>query len=103
MSGSGKYLATLKWFFQSTAIVWKVVAIYFKIFFPEYYEKYQQAFEAGQWEQCDFGPFIGKAVIYKLDVFVHLDRRDAGPVVSFPSGIFEGGSMSLPQLRLKLQ
>lgn len=103
MSGSGVYISTLKWFLHSTSVIWKIVAIYFKIFFPDYHSLYGQAFEAGRWEESDVGPFLGQAVVYKLDVTGHFDKKDGGPVVSFPCGLFEGGSMSLPQLSLKLR
>ena len=75
-----------------------ILAEMFKALWPEYYAKYEAAFKAGCWMKEDPGPFIGRAVIYKLQVELHLDRHDAGLTVTFPVGQYEGGYMELPQL-----
>jgi hypothetical protein len=64
---------------------------------------YRAAFDAGVWFTDDPGPFLGRAVIYKLQGRLHKDRYDVGPSVSFPVGQFTGGEMLFPQLNLKLQ
>ena len=38
----------------------------FEATFPDIYKEYKEAFEAGIWFQDDPGPFIGRAIIYKL-------------------------------------
>lgn len=75
----------------------------FEATFPDLYGEYQEAFEAGVWLQEDPGPFIGRAIIYKLQSKLHLDKNDVGPSASFPVGYFDGGEMLLPQLGTKLK
>ncbi|KIY62946.1 hypothetical protein CYLTODRAFT_360727, partial [Cylindrobasidium torrendii FP15055 ss-10] len=84
------------------------IAIYlaslFKASFPAYYEKYSKAFEAGQWTEADPGPWIGRAVVFKLQVECHVDGLDNGPSAIFCAGEgrFSGGECLLPDLNIKL-
>ena len=64
---------------------------------------YEDAFRAGVWLQDDPGPFLGRAIVYKLQSKIHRDKHDYGPSVSFPVGQFTGGEMCFPQLKTKLQ
>ena len=73
----------------------------FKAAFPEWHQKYSKAFEAGQWLRGDPGPFLGRAIIYKLQGKVHKDRHDLGPSASFGVGLYSGGEMLFPQLKAK--
>jgi hypothetical protein len=75
----------------------------FKAVFPEWYQRYEPAFKAGVWLADDPGPFLGRAIIYKLQGRLHKDRHDVGPSVSFPVGQFSRGEMLFPQLKTKLQ
>jgi hypothetical protein len=75
----------------------------FEAAFPQLYQQYKAAFEAGVWIQEDPGPFIGRAIIYKLQSKLHRDKNDAGPSASFPVGYFDGGEMLFPQLGTKLR
>lgn len=61
-----------------------------------------KAFKAGVFLRDDPGPFLARALIYKLQGRLHKDRHDIGPSVSFGVGDFMGGEMLLPQLGLKL-
>lgn len=70
---------------------------------PEWYALYRKAFDAGAWFQKDPGPFLARAIIYKLQGRLHKDKRDTGPSISFPVGDFTGGEMLVPQLGAKLQ
>ncbi|KAI0074579.1 hypothetical protein K474DRAFT_1601306 [Panus rudis PR-1116 ss-1] len=78
------------------------LSAYFKAALPEYHAKYQKAFEAGVWLKADPGPWLGRAVVYKLQVSPHVDGLDDGPTAAFPTGYFEGGEAYFPDLRLKL-
>ena len=75
----------------------------FKHLFPKQYQEYQAAFNAGVWYTEDPGPWIGRAIVYKLDVQMHYDMRDGGPTATFPVGHFEGGCMELPTLKAWLK
>ncbi|KAJ7812879.1 hypothetical protein B0H14DRAFT_2855792 [Mycena olivaceomarginata] len=56
----------------------------------------------GVWEPADPGPWIGRAIVYKLQVSEHVDGLDDGPTASFCVGDFEGGPMYLPDIGMKL-
>jgi hypothetical protein len=73
----------------------------FKAAFPQWHQMYEQAFAAGVWLQDDPGPFLGRAVIYKLQGRLHKDRHDMGPSASFGVGKYSGGEMLFPQLGAK--
>ena len=74
----------------------------FEVLMPECYNIYKKAFEAGVWIDSDPGPWLGRAIVYKLQVSLHKDKDDGGPAVSFPVGSFKGGEMLIPQLEAKL-
>jgi hypothetical protein len=73
----------------------------FKATFPQWHQRYEKAFAAGVWLQDDPGPFLGRAVIYKLQGRLHKDRHDIGPSASFGVGKYSGGEMLFPQLGAK--
>ncbi|KAJ7849551.1 hypothetical protein B0H14DRAFT_2765427 [Mycena olivaceomarginata] len=79
------------------------VAIYlqcaFAEAFPTYYAKYTSAFKAGVWETADPGPWLGRAIVYKLQVGEHVDGLDDGPTACFCVGNFDGGPMYLLEVR----
>ncbi|KAF8958777.1 hypothetical protein BDZ97DRAFT_1923398 [Flammula alnicola] len=88
-------------YFLATRSVARALAIMFETVFPDIYAQYQEAFEAGVWLTQDPGPFLGRAIIYKLQGKLHKDRNDVGPSASFPAGYFTGGEMLFPQLGAK--
>jgi hypothetical protein len=75
----------------------------FEAAFPKLYPEYQEAFDAGVWLQDDPGPFLARAIVYKLQSKLHRDSNDVGPSACFPVGNYEGGEMLFPQLRTKLR
>jgi hypothetical protein len=66
----------------------------FSVCFPKFYLKYQRAFEARVWLMSDSGPWLGCAVVFKLQVYLHRDGLDAGPCACFPMGLFTGGRLT---------
>lgn len=94
---------TVRWYFRATRELATILAEYFRAFFPKYYEKYKKAFDAGVWLTEDTGPFIGRVIVWKLQVNLHQDRSDAGPTVTFPNGMYTGGPFYIPELDLKLR
>lgn len=103
MTTSSTTVAAAGSYYSLSQSVARTVALAFKAVFPEWYGVYQDAFEAGVWFMEDPGPFLGRAVVYKLQGRLHRDRHDCGPSVSFPVGQFVGGEMIFPQLNVKLQ
>lgn len=79
-----------------------ILAAYFAALYPKYYRKYKAAFDAGVWIKQDPGPFIGRVIVWKLQVSLHQDRSDAGPTAAFPNGMYEGGEFYAPELDAKL-
>lgn len=74
----------------------------FEGLFPDLYEKMQPAFKAGVWFEEDPGPWLGRAIVYKLQVEGHIDQNDMSPTASFPCGYFTGGEMQIPAVPVKL-
>ena len=80
-----------------------MLGIMFQELFPEEYEEYRPAFEAGVWFTEDPGPWIARAIVWKLHVNLHVDEQDAGPTATFSVGDFEGGYLELPQLNARFK
>lgn len=89
------------WYFSATSELGAILAGMFQAAYPDYYKRYRAAFEAGVWCQCDGGPFLGRALVYKLQVALHQDGLDAGPTASFPMGFYEGGELYVPDIEAK--
>lgn len=90
-------------FFSLTEEAAVVVGAWFKAIFPEDYERYRRAFVAGQWFAQDPGPFLGRAVVFKLQVGDHRDAADGGPSATFGAGHFTGGEMNFTDLETLLE
>jgi hypothetical protein len=84
-----------------TKSIARKISAMFKAAFPDWYKKYRQAFDAGVWLRNDPGPFLGRAIIYKLQGTLHKDGQDLGPSASFGVGDYTGGEMVFPQLGAK--
>lgn len=91
------------WYYKATREVADLLSAYFQKAFPDYHQKYAKAFEAGIWHAEDSGPWLGRALVYKLQVLPHVDGLDNGPTASFAAGFFTGGEMHLADLGLKLR
>ena len=103
MIRSGQGVLAVPTYYIGTQEVSIKLAGYFQAAFPEYYKKYKQAFAAGVWIKEDTGPWIGRAIVWKLQVGTHRDRLDEGPAACFPCGNYQGGEMCLPDLNAKLK
>ncbi|KAJ7930338.1 hypothetical protein B0H13DRAFT_1547700, partial [Mycena leptocephala] len=92
----------VRYYYRSTREVAIYLSCMFEVAYPEYHAKYTKAFKAGVWEPADPGPWIGRAIVYKLQVSEYVDGLDDGPTASFCVGDFEGGPMYLPDIGMKL-
>jgi hypothetical protein len=92
----------VQWYYQASAGVAQTLAGMFSVCFPKFYLTYQRAFEAGVWLTSDPGPWLGRAVVFKLQVYLHRDGLDAGPCACFPMGFFTGGEAYFPDIQAKL-
>lgn len=91
-------------FFASTTDITHEVGIRFKYFSKTWYHNYRQAFQAGRFfdEETDPGPFLGRALVWKVQVEPHVDTKDKGPSAMFNSGYYKGGALYYPDLKLKI-
>ncbi|KAG1875260.1 hypothetical protein C8R48DRAFT_592220, partial [Suillus tomentosus] len=93
----------VEWYPQHTVELAIALEAMFKISFPDYYKIYKKAFKAGQWIQADPGPWLGHAIVWKLQVLPHRDGLDAGPTAIFNFGWYEGGEAYFTDLKLKFK
>jgi|SRR5258707_7707321 hypothetical protein len=100
---SGKGAIGVQQYFASSAPVAFFLNELFKVSFPAYHEKYKPAFAAGRWVESDPGPWLGRAIVYKLQVDIHVDGLDDGPAAIFNVGSFTGGKLNIPDLGLVLE
>jgi hypothetical protein len=49
----------------------------------------------------DSDPFLGRVIVWKLNVLMHQDGLDESPTVIFLMRYFNGGECYLPDLKLK--
>ncbi|KAF8677824.1 hypothetical protein AX14_004777 [Amanita brunnescens Koide BX004] len=101
MTKSGNALGAIKGYYRNTTRQAKMLEEMFEAEFPEYYGNYRAAFDAGVTVDEDKGPWLGRAIIWKLDGALHTDRKDYGPAACVPFGLFTGGQMLVPQLMAK--
>jgi hypothetical protein len=93
----------VRYYFKATAHVARILGAYFAVTWPDEYRRYQKAFEAGVWYTEDPGPWLGRAIVYKLQVKPHQDRSDGGPTAIFNVGNYTGGHLYLTDLGIKLE
>lgn len=104
---SSQTLACLPAFYTATRRVSRLIGYMLKSVWPKYHEDYEKAFAAGRFIDEDSGPYIGRAIVYKLQVNLHVDKHDAGPTACFPMGTWTknsgGGELLVPQLGAKFK
>ncbi|KAJ7148979.1 hypothetical protein C8R43DRAFT_888284 [Mycena crocata] len=103
MAKGGYHSQAVRTYFRTTREFAIVVAARFKAVYPKYYAKYEEDFMAGHWlsSEEDSGPFLGRAIVYKLQSHCHRDPLDSGPSVTVPAGYFKGGAIYFPDLEAK--
>jgi hypothetical protein len=99
---SGIGLGAIINYYKATKLMAKHLSAIFEVLMPDSFHTYKTAFDAGEWIEEDPGPWLGRAIVYKLQVSLHKDKNDGGPTASFPIGFFSGGEMLIPQLKAKL-
>ena len=77
----GSYSAlAVNYYFRATADVAIFLDAYFAVAFPMEHTTYKEAFAAGVWLPEDPGPLLGQAIVYKLQVKPHQDKKDGGAI-----------------------
>ncbi|KDQ49258.1 hypothetical protein JAAARDRAFT_51809 [Jaapia argillacea MUCL 33604] len=102
LGDSAKEAMAVRYYYTGTTDLSVQLGAMFRAAFPQEYQQYRKAFEAGNWVPEDPGPWMCRAIIYKLQVEPHADAHDAGPTACFPLGQFSGGELYVPQLGMKL-
>jgi hypothetical protein len=92
----------VRWYMKRTSKLALTLKEMFKVAYPKDFEVYEKAFNAGVWEAADPGPWLGRAIVWKLNVLPHRDGLDGGPTAIFCLGSFSGGEAYLTDLKLKL-
>jgi len=100
--GTGERDAAVKSFLSRTKETVQFISTFFARAFPAHHELFTAAFNAGVYDTRDPGPFLGRALVWKLHVDPHVDKGDNGPAVIFNFGNYTGGELYLPDLNLKL-
>jgi hypothetical protein len=97
--------AGVRHFFKATSTLGIHLSAAYRTFWPDKFEAWCQAFEAGVWEEADRGISAGHSIIFKLGSDMHEDGNDAPdfPTATIPAGLFRGGEMYFPDLRLKFR
>jgi hypothetical protein len=94
-------LSGIRCWISATSAVAQTLGVMFEELYPDTYHQFRQAFDAGVWIEEDPGPWLGRAIVYKLQVSLHTDKHDIGPTASFGCGSYTGGEMLVPQLGAK--
>lgn len=83
---SGKGIMALEHNYMASESVALFLSACFKAVYPDYFQTYSEAFKAGVWMESDPGPWIGRAIVWKLQVYTHQDGLDDGPTAIFNCG-----------------
>jgi hypothetical protein len=95
----------LSYYYKATEPAVTHMGHMFKVSFPEEYEEYRTAFAAGRFVTDDPGPWLGRAIVHKLQVLPHRDNLDktCRPAGAFNVGYYVGGDLYLTDLKVKLR
>ncbi|KAJ7067337.1 hypothetical protein C8F01DRAFT_664885 [Mycena amicta] len=99
--GTTSALMALNTYYLRAQVYTRLVGVCCKIFYPAWHAVYEQTFNAGKSNLLDPGPFLGRVIVWKLQVDLHRDGLDVGPTLTSADGSFEGGAMVLPDFGAK--
>ncbi|KAL0565144.1 hypothetical protein V5O48_016887 [Marasmius crinis-equi] len=102
LSGSGHSIIASQNFYRANQCLEECVENTIKVFFEDQHKVFTGAREAARLAGNKGGCFIGRAMVFKLQLFLHCDEGDDGVSASFPAGRFKGGCMIIPQFKAKL-
>ncbi|KAG1733225.1 uncharacterized protein EDB91DRAFT_1031608, partial [Suillus paluster] len=91
------------WYMQRMRKLAMSISAMYKAAFPKDFEIYCKAFAAGIWLEADPSPWLGRAIVWKLNVLPHCNGLDAGPAAIFCMGQYSGGECYLTDLQIKLR
>jgi hypothetical protein len=92
----------MKHYFHATRLVVDTLSGKFKSLFPDQYSILRSSFEAGKIEESDPGPWLGRALVWKMQVAMHRDGLDGVMGAILNTGCYSGGCIYFPGIGLKL-
>ncbi|KAL0063592.1 hypothetical protein AAF712_009513 [Marasmius tenuissimus] len=103
LSGSGTSIRATDNYICSNSELEECVESAIKVYKPDQHKAFSKAREAGRVAGDEgVGCFIRRAVIFKLQLYLHCNKDDEGMSASFPAGRFKGGCLIIPQFKTKL-
>lgn len=72
-----------------------------KAFFPQQHKQATKIFKAGRWFDRDVGPWLGRAVGYKVPTTTHPDEGDSGTTFITAVGSYLGGYLEIHDLAVR--
>lgn len=81
----------------------EVVGLTYKLIEAQFHDHMQLSFQAGKLYESAVGPYLARALIYKLQVDAHLDRRDHGLSAMTNSGRYYRGYLYFPQFWMRVK
>ena len=96
-------IMSMESYYKLTRPLAEHLAVMYKVLIQELYKTLKPAFTAGWWFKQNPGPWVGCALLYKLQAELHLDGNDVRSSISFPCGDFWGSQMLVPQLEAKFR
>ncbi|KAF9007272.1 hypothetical protein BDZ89DRAFT_965696 [Hymenopellis radicata] len=88
-------------FVERTQIITTIASALYKSFWPIEYEDARRTFKAGRYFRDDCGPWLGRAVGYKVPTTTHPDEGDKGPTFLTSAGSFTGGNLQIHNLQVQ--
>ncbi|KZT31983.1 hypothetical protein SISSUDRAFT_1067295 [Sistotremastrum suecicum HHB10207 ss-3] len=79
LGNGGAARATItEWYMDSTSFLHKLLGEYIKLTDRPYWKKIHKTYHAGRWVTSDYrhGAFLGRAIVWKLQIEVHRDSQD---------------------------
>ncbi|KAL0061138.1 hypothetical protein AAF712_012058 [Marasmius tenuissimus] len=105
LSGTGQSIQATRHYYEGNATLEQCIESVIRVFFPEEHALMSKVREAGRAISTEEGGgcYLGRALVFKLQLFNHVDKRDFGISTSFSAGRFTGGYLLIPQLKAKFR
>lgn len=90
---NSSFRLSLEWYIAQSQPITGILAGYLNVFWPEVYHEFKKRFAAGRTIDSDTGPWIARALLYKMWLFMHYDQYDKDVRASFACGSSENAYM----------
>ena len=101
--GSSAFALAWENHLKDSETVHTMLGIALGLSFPDIHADYSKAFQAGAVFEADPGPWIGRAILWKMQTDgLHFDTND-GYTADTAFGNFKNGYLELPQFQVRLR